>query len=378
MTEPVQLAKAAREQLAAALNALQTADVPDELVDAAEPVAQAMGVLHRIERTNGENLEGRESALEAVRTALGRVQKVEADHPAVEKVMEAIAGSLSKVHALVRYKPPVAAPAPAPPAPAPAPPAPAPVAFQPAPVPAVSPGGTLPFNQTLPVAAQPVPQDAPQYAPQVAPPAYAPQVAPPAYARVTPAVISPQLAQPAAPPPVTMGAPPKPPASTFSDPFKAAAPVPVAAPRAAGPASTMASAQPQAAPRAIPADQPVGRPRAPDDRPSQSGGGGKVEVEMGIHSASNFYKGLGGNDVIEHGGIFVATYKVLKINAPVTLRVLLPGDYEFTATAVVQWTREGGTSEPGYGARFTQISAEGRQLVYRYTRNREPMFYDDL
>ena len=115
MSEPVQLAKLAREQLAKALNALQTADVPDELVDAAEPVAQAMGVLHRIERTNGANLEGRDSALDAVRSALGRVQLVESSHPAVEQVMEAIAASLSKVHALARYQPP------APPAPAPAP-----------------------------------------------------------------------------------------------------------------------------------------------------------------------------------------------------------------------------------------------------------------
>ena len=105
-----------------------------------------------------------------------------------------------------------------------------------------------------------------------------------------------------------------------------------------------------------------------------------IDVEMGIHSASNFYKGLGGNDVIEHGGIFAATYKIPKIGTAVNLRVLLPGDYEFTATAVVQWTREGreGDSDPGFGARFTQITPEGRQLVYRYTRNREPMFYDDL
>ncbi len=87
---------------------------------------------------------------------------------------------------------------------------------------------------------------------------------------------------------------------------------------------------------------------------------------------------MGGNDVIEHGGIFVATYKLLKIGSPVMLRVLLPGNYEFTASGVVQWTREASSTEPGFGARFTQISQEGRQLVYRYTRNREPMFYDDL
>ena len=105
-------------------------------------------------------------------------------------------------------------------------------------------------------------------------------------------------------------------------------------------------------------------------------------MELGTHSVSNFYKGLGGNDVIEHGGIFVATYKIPKMGAQVNLRVLLPGDYEFQASGVVQWIREphsgGDSSEPGFGARFVQITPEGRQLVYRYTRNREPMFYDDL
>jgi uncharacterized protein (TIGR02266 family) len=119
-----------------------------------------------------------------------------------------------------------------------------------------------------------------------------------------------------------------------------------------------------------------GRAPAPAPRPSSAG---PVNVELGTRSASNFYKGLSGNDVIEHGGIFVATYKVPKVGSPVTLRVLLPGDYEFTADATVSWVREAGTeSDPGFGARFTNISADGRQLVYRYTRNREPLFYDDL
>ncbi len=207
----------------------------------------------------------------------------------------------------------------------------------------------MPLNQPIPLAAQPPP-------PQIAPP--------PAYARDA-AVISPSAQPPSSPPPAAAG---------VRGPVQAAPRCPTPCAPKASPnqaTSTLASAKPApaqpAAPRAIPAD-----------RPSQSGGTAKVDVELGIHSASNFYKGLGGNDVIEHGGIFVATYKVLKINTPVTLRVLLPGDYEFTASAVVQWTREGGSSEPGYGARFTQISQEARQLVYRYTRNREPMFYDDL
>jgi uncharacterized protein (TIGR02266 family) len=137
--------------------------------------------------------------------------------------------------------------------------------------------------------------------------------------------------------------------------------------QAAAPARTLESPKPQAS------GDPAGR----DAKPAVG-----MEVELGTHSASNFYKGLGGNDVIEHGGIFVATYKIPKIGSQVTLRVLLPGDYEFHAAAVVQWTRDPGVAsdaaEPGFGARFTQITPEGRQLVYRYTRNREPLFYDDL
>ncbi len=110
------------------------------------------------------------------------------------------------------------------------------------------------------------------------------------------------------------------------------------------------------------------------------GKGPTIVVELGTRSASNFYKGLAGNDVVEHGGVFVATYKIPKIGSTVTLHVLLPGNYEFHASALVQWVREprGSDTEPGFGARLVEISAEGRQLVYRYARNREPLFYDDL
>jgi hypothetical protein len=120
--------------------------------------------------------------------------------------------------------------------------------------------------------------------------------------------------------------------------------------------------------------------REPAPRPVA--GAPSIDVELGTNSASNFYRGLGGNDVVDHGGIFVATYKIPKLGAPVNLRVLLPGNYQFIANAEVRWMRGSGVSvdsaEPGFGARFTQISQEGRQLINRYTRNREPIFYDDL
>jgi Tfp pilus assembly protein PilZ len=117
--------------------------------------------------------------------------------------------------------------------------------------------------------------------------------------------------------------------------------------------------------------------------PISPGSAPRVEAELGAHSPSNFYKGLSGSDVVDHGGLFVATFQVPRIGQPVALHVSLPGGYEFEALGVVRWTREpldageSGT-QPGFGAQFTQISPEARQLVYRYVRNREPLFHDDL
>jgi Tfp pilus assembly protein PilZ len=109
----------------------------------------------------------------------------------------------------------------------------------------------------------------------------------------------------------------------------------------------------------------------------------RVAADLGAHSATNFYKGLSGNDVVDSGGIFIATYQVPPIGRNLLIRVSLPGGYEFEAKGVVRWTSEanptsGDSVSPGFGAQFTEISPEARQLVYRYARNREPLFHDDL
>ena len=133
-----------------------------------------------------------------------------------------------------------------------------------------------------------------------------------------------------------------------------------------------ASSQPDAANNA--------NSRAPG-APPMAGEMHVVDAELGTHSQTNFYKGLSGNDIIDHGGLFVSTYMVPKIGTQVRLKVSLPGGYEFEANAIVSWSREqsdGGDAPPGFGAKFTQITPEARQLVYRYVRNREPLFHDDL
>jgi uncharacterized protein (TIGR02266 family) len=158
-------------------------------------------------------------------------------------------------------------------------------------------------------------------------------------------------------------------------------PQPSAQPQQARPAPAPRAPAPGPAPQAA-APAPAQPAPARSPAPAARGDIPVVAAELGAHSPSNFYKGLSGNDIVDHGGLFVSTYKLPKLGAPVRLKVSLPGGYEFEANAVVRWRREasdaGSDAPPGFGAQFTDITPESRQLVYRYVRNREPMFHDDL
>ncbi len=387
MTDPASAARTARENLARGLSVLQSPGVPPAIIDVAEPIAQAMGALHKIESTQGGALgEQAPLALDAVRRGLSLLQGSAGQHPAVDQAMEAVASSLGLIHSLSKMQPaaPAAAPAPqpfVPPATSPAVPAAlggtmvmppgqgaAPQAPQPA-YPQAAPQQAFPQaapQQAYPQAApqQAYPQAAPQQAyPQAAPQQAYPQAAPqPAYPQAAPQQAYPQGGGYGAPPPAAAGAPWGQPPQAQPQPAAwpqqpAAAPVPASSPVAAG--AQVSSVQ------------------APPNVP-------RLDADLGAHSPSNFYKGLSGNDVIDSGGIFVATYKIPKIGTNVVIKVALPGGYEFEALGVVEWVREapnstaGVEAPPGFGAKFTQITPEGRQLVYRYVRNREPLFHDDL
>ena len=325
MSDPVSLARAARENLARGLAALQSPAVPPQVMVVAEPIANAMSALHRVEASHGAARgEAGPAALNAARQALAMLQQQPQGYAAVDQALEAIAGSLNLIHQLAQ-----------------APAAPAPqgnAAF--AGTVAMSPGQAAPPTQPSPQGwgQPPQPQAYQQPAPayqQAVPPAY--QQQPPTYQQQPPAY------QQAAPPAYQQ----QPPAY---------------------------QQQPPAAAQAYPQHAPA---------PAAAGGAPlRIEAELGAHSSTNFYKGLSGNDVIDSGGIFVATYQIPEIGRSVVVKVSMPGGYEFEALGVVRWTREaplsGSDSPPGFGAQFTQISPEGRQLVYRYVRNREPLFHDDL
>jgi len=324
MSDIATTAKNARESLARGLSALQSdPSVPPHIIDLATPIAQAMSALHQIERSNGTQLVPHaETALNNVRTALSALQSQPQQVAAVAQAMEAVAGSLGLVHAINKL-----------------------VGQQPAP-------------QPQPVAAAYAPT-APQ--PQYQPPAQQQQYAPPPQQHGGPYGPPPQQQ------PVQAFTPPQAGPPGARDPFAQQAPArsPMAATGLA-PNNMMGGVNP------FPAS---GRPPAPP----ADGSAHLIAADLGAHSPTNFYKGLSGNDIIDHGGLFVSTYMIPKIGTPVRLRVSLPGGYEFEANAVVQWAREqGGDAPPGFGAKFTQITPEARQLVYRYVRNREPLFHDDL
>ena len=370
MSDPVTAARAARENLARGLSALQSPGVPPQLMAVAEPIAHAMGALHRIEASHGAAIaEAGPAALNAARHALAALQVSAGQHPAVDQALEAIAGSLSVIHGLAQAA-------------------------------AVSPfAGTMvagnapqgyPQPPGLPQRAATQPSQAmgyqqrPEAAPQVsyAQPPAAPQP-PPAQAWQPPAPAAPQPPPAQAWQPPAPAAPQPPPAQAWQPPAPAAPRPPAQAwqPQGAAPAYTPPPYQPPPQPAAQPAayQQPIPAPPPMAEAPP---GSLRIEAALGAHSSTNFYKGLSGNDVIDSGGIFVATYQIPEIGQQLSLRVSMPGGYEFEALGIVRWTRDapnsGADGAPGFGAQFTQITPEGRQLVYRYVRNREPLFHDDL
>jgi hypothetical protein len=315
----VTLARSARESLARGLGALQTPGLPPELLLAAEPLANAMSALHRVESSRGAaTAEAAPSALGSLRQALAQLQSTQVRHAAVDQATEAIAGALGMVHQLSALS---------------------------------GQGSVVPSPPTKPSGQYQYPNEQP---PQVAVVGQAPNPA------AATQLAAPWGQQPQAAPPPQQAWPQQP---------------------AYQPPPQQAYQPPPQAYQPPPQQQPAWQP-APAAAPAAGGKSLRYEAELGAHSATNFYKGLSGNDVVDSGGIFIATYNIPPVGQELSIKVSMPGGYEFEAVGVVRWTRDspqsGADSSPGFGAQFTQISPDGRQLVYRYVRNREPLFYDDL
>lgn len=332
MSEIVVQARQAREKLASALGLLQKPEAGNLIDTVAEPVARAMGALHQLESSGGATLkEGGPIALESVRSALAALQ-AQPDNAVADEAMAHVAGSLGLVHGLAQQaKEQAAAP--------------------PAATVAAGLDRTQLAGDPSPVAAVPIAVR--EKGPAPAAPAGALDATLPTPTRPEALMSSPAL-----------------------DSTQASVRSPVAS---AAPAKTSPSAQnpPQAStPTSPPPSSKVANP-PPEGKPA---GALPVEANLGAHSPTNFYKGLSGNDVVKDGGLFVATYDIPPLGTSLWVSVHMPGGYEFQAIAEVRWTRETGAGDapPGFGCAFRSITEEARALIYRYVRNREPLFHDDL
>jgi uncharacterized protein (TIGR02266 family) len=119
-----------------------------------------------------------------------------------------------------------------------------------------------------------------------------------------------------------------------------------------------------------------GTPRAPTADERRIAERSLVEAEISVASDSQFFTGLAGN--ISTGGVFMATYRLLPIGAPVTLRMALP-EGEVLATGTVRWVREASTgATPGLGVAFDgPLGGDTLQRILRFCAIREPLLHDD-
>ena len=103
-----------------------------------------------------------------------------------------------------------------------------------------------------------------------------------------------------------------------------------------------------------------------------------LELEVTLHSDSNFYLGLTQN--LSNGGIFVATHLVQPMGTVVELALRLPT----RATALslvgrVRWVREVHDAfdvPPGMGIEFEGISEEDSRTIGEFLVARTPLFFD--
>ncbi len=103
-----------------------------------------------------------------------------------------------------------------------------------------------------------------------------------------------------------------------------------------------------------------------------------AEFEVTAHSENNFYQGLSEN--LSEGGLFFETYATHQIGDRLEVRFTLPGsDTTIEAEVEVRWVRPHNPlsdTAPGIGVRFLRLDPAARSQIERFTRKRNPLFYE--
>ncbi len=102
----------------------------------------------------------------------------------------------------------------------------------------------------------------------------------------------------------------------------------------------------------------------------------RFDVVLDAASSSTFYRGLDGDDVVRHGGVFVATYaKLPPLGSAITLGFEFPGGVRAECQGRVAWTQEhlGDHTPAGFGAKLVGPSSDLCQMIAQFIRYREPL-----
>ncbi len=85
-------------------------------------------------------------------------------------------------------------------------------------------------------------------------------------------------------------------------------------------------------------------------------------------------------DVVNGGGVFVATYHAIHLGTEVELIVTLEGEEKpFAARGVVRWTRphrDGSDGPAGVGIRLIGVGDDTAEMLTRFATTREPIMFD--
>jgi hypothetical protein len=102
----------------------------------------------------------------------------------------------------------------------------------------------------------------------------------------------------------------------------------------------------------------------------------RFEVALDASSPSMFWRGMDGEDVVRHGGVFVATYaKLPPLGAILALGLEFPGGVRADCQAQVSWVQEhlSDESPAGFGAKLVSPSSDLCAMIAQFVRYREPL-----
>ncbi len=106
-----------------------------------------------------------------------------------------------------------------------------------------------------------------------------------------------------------------------------------------------------------------------------------MEIEIDMHSESNFYTGFVTN--ISSGGLFIATYEPESVGIKIPIRFSLPNyDAKINTVGEVRWRREFNPwyprTQPGMGLKFIDLQHKDKQVINEYlSAYRDPYFYPE-